>query len=184
MIHVVQLVCPSRLWSGCCETTGTSDRLSACSWSFDSASFGGILASPAEGTAELRSHSLAARSASSILAFRCQSRHTQLLLSLGFCSFVFSRLRNWVRSCWVRHSFHPLRRLLVLHHRLLSEGIDVQIDSASLLLVQRLAVPGTCNNDGRLLSACPTNGSASRLATSAGCFFSAGIGKNMDAIPA
>ena len=24
-----------------------------------------------------------------------------------FCSFVFSRLRNWVRSCWVRHSFHP-----------------------------------------------------------------------------
>ena len=61
-----------------------------------------------------------------------------------FCSLVFSRLRNWVRSCWVRQSFHLFRHLLVLH-RLLSEGIDVQIGSASL----RWAVPGTCHNGGR-----------------------------------
>ena len=65
-----------------------------------------------------------------------------------FCSLVFSRLQNWVRSCWVRHSFHLFRNLLVLHC-LLSEGIDVQIDSASLLLVQRLAVPGIYHNGDR-----------------------------------
>ena len=79
MIHVVQLVRPLWLCSGCCEVTGTSDRLSACSWSFDSASFREILASPERGggcgwgTAELRSNFLAAQSASSspsYLAFR------------------------------------------------------------------------------------------------------------------
>ena len=156
MIHVVQLVRLSRLCSGCCEATGTSGRLSACSWSFDSASFGGILASHAGrgGTAELRSDSLAAQSASSILAARAAApaRPAATFFAsflLVFCSLVFSRLRTWVRSCWVRHSFHLFRHLLVLHHRLLSEGIDVQISSASLLLVQRLAVPRTCHYGGR-----------------------------------
>ena len=86
MIHVVQLVRPSRLCSG------TSGRLSGCSSSFDSASFGGILASPAGrgGTTELRTDSLAARSASSILAFGRQQRHAHLLLSLGLLLSCFN----------------------------------------------------------------------------------------------
>ena len=57
--------------------------------------------------------------------FGRQRRHAQLLLSLGLLLSCFSRLRDCVRSCWVRHSFHLFRHLLVLLHRLLPEGIDV-----------------------------------------------------------
>ena len=150
LIHVIQLVPPSRLCSDCWEATGISDRLSACSWSFDSASFGEILASPAEregaGAAAVPWLPEALRT---FWPFGRQRRHAQLLLSLGLLFSCFSRLRNRVRSCWVHHSFHLFRHLLVLHHRLLSEGIDVQTGSASLILGQRLAVQGTYHKGGR-----------------------------------
>ena len=77
-IHGVQLVSPSRLCSG---------RLSVCSWSFESASFGGILSSPAGG----RNDSLAARSCSSsrssCFAFRAAAPARPAATFLGSLTF-------------------------------------------------------------------------------------------------
>ena len=65
-----------------------------------------------------------------------------------FCSLVLVVSGTGSGAAW-SVTLSTFGHLLVLHHRLLSDGIDVQIDSASLLLVQRLAVPGTCHNGDR-----------------------------------
>ena len=99
MIHVVQLVRPLWLCSGCCEVTGTSDRLSACSWSFDSASFREILASPERGGGVVGGEPpnygvifwlpKALQAVLLIWPFGRQRRHAQLLLSLGLLFSCF-----------------------------------------------------------------------------------------------
>ena len=118
MIHVVQLVRSSRLCSGCCEATGTSGHLSACSCSFDSASFGGMLASPA-GRGQPNYGVIPWLPENFGLSVGSAGTPSCYFLWV-FCSLVYSRLQNWIRGCWVHHSFHLSRHLLVLHHRLMA----------------------------------------------------------------
>ena len=90
MIHGVQLVRPSRLCSG------ISSCLSACSWSFDPATFGGIRAYSAGnrvgwgGQLNYGVNPWLPEALRAFWPFAQQRRHAQLLFSLGLLLSCFS----------------------------------------------------------------------------------------------
>ena len=148
MVHVVLLVRLSRLCSSFCEATGTSGRLSAYSWSF-----GGILASPSAGVGGQPNYGVIPWLPEALRALWPFGRQRRTPSCYFFGSFallflVVSGTGSGAAGS-VTLSISSAICWFSIHHCLLSEGIDVQIGSASLLLVQRLAVPGTCHNGGR-----------------------------------